>query len=157
MGLRGLPRFSGSISGAKAKARGRREDQVATTAKPTDRHPPLGAIQTSLTGSRTCSALGVSVTGHAPVLALCRALVAAGHDPGRALHAFRGATLCLKVRSIDESSRLTVEDDRHGTPRFRLKRDRGYGAGAPIDQNDQTVGSPTPAPAEGTPSSSKAQ
>jgi hypothetical protein len=33
------------------------------------------------------------------VLALCRKLIEAGCDPGRGLHAFRGAMLALRVRS----------------------------------------------------------
>jgi hypothetical protein len=67
------------------------------------------------------------------LLALCRALVTAGHDPNRPLHAYRGGVLCLCVRSIGEGARLTVEDDRHGRPRLRRWRNRAqrYGA-APL-------------------------
>ena len=46
--------------------------------------------------------------GYFPVLALCRALVGAGYDPGRPLHVYRGKTLALTVRSIGEGARLRV-------------------------------------------------
>jgi hypothetical protein len=68
--------------------------------------------------------------GAAPALALCRKLVEAGHDPAPALEAYRGETLCLHIRSIGEAAGLTVEDSRHGTPRFR----RWHGAGAGVTQ-----------------------
>jgi hypothetical protein len=37
---------------------------------------------------------------------MCRKLVAEGYDPRRALEAYRGDMLCLKVRSIGEASKL---------------------------------------------------
>jgi hypothetical protein len=46
------------------------------------------------------------------VLALCRALVEAGHDPATPLEAYRGSTLCLRVRSIGEGAKLTVDESR---------------------------------------------
>jgi hypothetical protein len=76
-----------------------------------------GIIRAELKGSNCCEALGVTARGHAPVLDLCRALVAAGHDPHRPLHAYRGDVLALKIRSIAEGAKLTVRDDRAG-PRF---------------------------------------
>ena len=90
------------------------------------------AIFAELIGSNTCTAAGVTVVDHAPVLALCRALVTAGQDSNRPLHAYRGDVLCLCVR-IGEGVRLTVEDDRHGRPRLRRwrNRPRRYGA-APL-------------------------
>ena len=91
-------------------------------------------IRASLTGSDCCSALGITKLGHVPVLGLCRALIAAGHDPTRPLHAYRGDVLALAVRSIAKGSRLTIEDDRHGRPRLRLWRDRGCGARLPAAQ-----------------------
>ena len=91
------------------------------------------AIFAELIGSNTCTAAGVTVVDHAPVLASCRVLVTAGHDPNRPLHAYRGDVLCLRVRSIGEGARLTIEDDRHGRPRLRRwrNRPRRYGA-APL-------------------------
>ena len=78
------------------------------------------AIVAQITGSNRCDAEGLTVTGHAPVLAMCRRLIEAGYDPARPLHAYRGDTLCLKVRSIGEGAKLTVrEDNREG---LRLAR-----------------------------------
>jgi hypothetical protein len=89
-------------------------------------------IQGRLIGSDYCEAEGITAYACAPVLALCRALIEAGHDPERALHAYRGGVLALIVRSIGEGARLTVEDDRHGRPRLRRWRNgnRGCGAGS---------------------------
>jgi hypothetical protein len=42
----------------------------------------------------------------------------AGHDPATPLEAYRGSTLCLRVRSIGEGAALTVKDGRDGKPRF---------------------------------------
>jgi hypothetical protein len=91
------------------------------------------AIFAELIGSNACTAAGVTVVDHAPVLALCRALVTAGQDPNRPLHAYRGDVLCLCVRSIGEGARLAVEDDRYGKPRLRRWRNRAkrYGAAPP--------------------------
>jgi hypothetical protein len=93
-------------------------------------------VRAELIGSHSCTADGLTASGNAPALALCRALLAAGVDPACPLWAYRGAILCLKVRSLGEGAELAVEDGRHGTPRFRRwrKRDEGYGAGSPIRQ-----------------------
>ena len=88
------------------------------------------AIRAELVGSNTCTAAGITVVDHAPVLALCRALVKAGHDPNRPLRAYRGDVFCLRVRSIGEGARLTIEDDRYGRPRLRRWRNRAIGCGA---------------------------
>ena len=94
------------------------------------------AIFAELIGSNTCTAAGITVVDRAPVLALCRALVTAGQDPNRPLHAYRGDVLCLCVRSIGEGARLAVEDDRHGRPRLRRWRNRArrYGAASLVRQ-----------------------
>jgi len=76
-------------------------------------------IRAELTGCNTCTALGISVRAAAPVLAICRSLVAAGHDPHKPLHVYRGDVLCLIVRSIGEGAGLAVADDRLGRPKFR--------------------------------------
>ena len=85
------------------------------------------AIRAELISSTSCTAVGITVVDHAPVLALCRALVTAGQDPNRPLHAYRGDVLCLRVRSIGQAAQLTVEDDRHGRPRLRRWRNRSRG------------------------------
>jgi hypothetical protein len=43
---------------------------------------------------------------------MCRKLIEAGYDPDRPLHAYRGDVLCLKVRSIGEGAKLTVDESR---------------------------------------------
>ena len=73
-------------------------------------------IRAEITGSTRCTALGFVGQGDAPVLALCRLLVAAGYDPGTPLHAYRGDVLALRVRSIGEAAQLQISSD---PPRFR--------------------------------------
>jgi hypothetical protein len=91
-------------------------------------YPVIG----ELSGSDTCSAAGITATGNAPILALCRQLLQAGLNPDQALEIYRGAILCLKVRSIAAGAQLTVEDDNRGTPRFRPWRG---GAASLVRQN----------------------
>jgi hypothetical protein len=83
------------------------------------------AIRARLVGSNTCSAAGKTAIGPAPVLALCRQLVAAGLDGNLALEVYRGDTLALFVRSIGKATTLTVrESTRDGRPRLaRLSSD----------------------------------
>jgi hypothetical protein len=99
------------------------------------------AIRADLIGSNTCTAASIAVVDHAPVLALCRALVAAGQDPNRPLRAYRGDVLCLRVRSIGEGAQLVVEVDRRGRPRLRRWRNRvqGYGAAPSVRQIGDTA------------------
>jgi hypothetical protein len=93
-------------------------------------------IVATLVGANRCSGEGITVRGHAPVLDLCHALIRVGHDPKLALNAFRSGVLALVVRSIGEGARLTVADDRHGTPRLRRRQERRerYAAGSLISQ-----------------------
>jgi hypothetical protein len=85
----------------------------------------LPPIHAQLIGSKTCSAAGKTAAGSAPVLALCRQLLAAGFDPSRPLEVYRATTLALYVRTIGEAANLTVrESTRDGRPRFaRLSSD----------------------------------
>jgi hypothetical protein len=66
----------------------------------------MSIIRAEIKGENTCTALGITARAEAPVLKLCRLLVAAGHDPCLALHAYRGDVLCLKVSSIGEGARF---------------------------------------------------
>ena len=68
-------------------------------------------IRAALIGSDRCEAEGISVCGGAPVLALCRKLVSAGHAPRRPLHAYRGNVLAWRVRSIGEGAQLAIAGD----------------------------------------------
>src|SRR6516225_7670285 len=49
-----------------------------------------GVIRAELFGDGTAAAAGITMTGSAPILALCRKLVAAKHDPDQSLAAYRG-------------------------------------------------------------------
>jgi hypothetical protein len=89
---------------------------------------PIAAV---LVGNE-CTSDSIRGRGAAPSLALCRALVGAGYDPGRPLHVYRGEVLSFIVRSIGEGSRYGVEDDRHGKPRLRCWRAKGCGGAAKI-------------------------
>jgi hypothetical protein len=106
-----------------------------------------GPVRATLVGSDRCDAEGISARGYAPVLDLCRELVADGFNPASPLEAWRGEILCLRVRSIGEGARLTVADDRHGTPRLRRRQERpqGYAAGSPVAPNANGRGAATPA------------
>src|SRR5262245_24936002 len=75
-------------------------------------------ITAELAGSNTCTAVGITVTGNAPVLMLCRRLLEAGRDPDQALEVYRGATLALRIRSIGEGARLTVKEPNRGRAHF---------------------------------------
>ena len=77
------------------------ETNLSTIAK----QAPIRAV---LIGTDRCGAEGLSVRTNAPVLALCRKLVASGIDPQRPLHAYRGEMLCLRVRSLAEAARLKI-------------------------------------------------
>ena len=94
-------------------------------------------IRADLIGSNQASAIGIVASGHAPVLALCRRLIAAGHHPSAPLEAYRGSTLCLRVRSIGEGGRLTVEESNIGRPRFVRHRRRMSGAAPPVEPNGE--------------------
>ena len=94
-------------------------------------------VTATLYGDNVAAACGISVQARAPALALCRALIVAGHDPAVALHAYRGDTLALKVHSIGEGAKLAVGDSRIGKPVFRRWRDRAESsvAAPPIASN----------------------
>jgi hypothetical protein len=93
------------------------------------------AICAELIGSDTASAAGISVTAYTPLLELCRRLIAAGHDLATPLHAYRGLTLCLKVRSIGEAARLRISPAGVGFKRLP----RGSTA-SPIAEKRRPVG-----------------
>jgi hypothetical protein len=84
-------------------------------------------IIAKITGSDTCTALGLTAQSSSPVLLLGRRLADAGHDPATAMQVFRGDTLALIVRSIGEAARLRVGG--HGVG---FERDLECGAGPPM-------------------------
>jgi hypothetical protein len=81
-------------------------------------------IRAELIGSDACSAAGITIRSSAPVLALCRRLIAAGHDPATPLEAYRGETLCLCVRSIGQGAQLKVDVGPTGRPFFKREKAR---------------------------------
>ena len=94
--------------------------------KPKSKH-----VVARIIGSARCEALDIVASGHAPVLTLCRELLAVGLDPDSAFDVFRGATLALRVRSIREGAKLAVEDNKNGRPYFRIARSQRVGAASP--------------------------
>jgi hypothetical protein len=76
-------------------------------------------IRAEIVGTDQCHAEGIGVRGGAPVLAICRKLTAAGFDPGRPLHAFRGNVLCLVIRSVGEAARFVVDERRMALARWK--------------------------------------
>jgi hypothetical protein len=79
----------------------------------TKRSTASNSVIAHLSGSSTCTGAGVTVHGPAPVLGLCRQLLAAGLDPDQAMDVYRGATLALRVRSLRQAARLEING--HGT------------------------------------------
>ncbi|HEY9460915.1 MAG TPA: hypothetical protein VIR04_08950, partial [Paralcaligenes sp.] len=68
------------------------------------RNTPADVLTAHLTGDNMCRMGGIYPRqGSAPVLALCRELIAAGYDPSAQLQVYRGSTLCLLVRSVGEA------------------------------------------------------
>jgi hypothetical protein len=67
------------------------------------------AIIAELSSDTFASALNFTVRSPSPVLALCRKLVDSGtYGSSIPLDAYRGATLCLRVRSIGEGAALAI-------------------------------------------------
>jgi hypothetical protein len=93
------------------------------------------AIRAELRGSTEATALGITARCHAPVLELCRRLIAAGADPDARLECYRDGTPALVIRSLGAGAALAVENDRLGRPRFVRRRPRGDGAAPPTRQN----------------------
>jgi hypothetical protein len=85
------------------------------------RDAAAGAIVAKLSGSDTCTALGLTQSP-SPVLALCRKLIVYGFDPAIPVHVFRGDTLALIVRSIAEAARLEINAKGTGFIAYRAVR-----------------------------------
>jgi hypothetical protein len=96
--------------------------------KPAAHNNPLRA---ELGGSTVCTAAGITARGAAPVLALCRQLLAAGLNPDQALEVYRSGVLALRVPSIGEAAGLEVNS--HGTAFVALRKRR---TASPIAPND---------------------
>lgn len=92
---------------------------------------PQAENRAELIGSDECTAAGLTINGRAPVLALCRQLIADGHDPGLPLEVWRGPVLCLRVRSIGEAAQLRVATHGGGFVDARLDAQRPRSCGKP--------------------------
>jgi hypothetical protein len=95
-------------------------------------------IRAELSGSDTCTALGITAQSPSPVLTLCRQLVEAGHDPATPLDAYRGEALALRVRSIDQAARLRIGTSGSGAPIFAYAP--AADTAPPVRQNREAAG-----------------
>lgn len=84
-------------------------------------------VRAELAWSDHATALGLVARSNTPILKLCRMLLEAGYDSSAALEAWRGGTLCLRVRTIGEAARLEVKTAGNGSLMFAP----GRGATAP--------------------------
>jgi hypothetical protein len=81
------------------------------------------SIIAELSSDTYCSALNFTVRSPSPVLALCRKLIESGtYGSSAPLDAYRGDTLCLRVRSIGGAAELRTGVTPTGTPTFRPRQ-----------------------------------
>jgi hypothetical protein len=90
------------------------------------------AIHAELVGSNECRFEGLHARAHSPVTVLCRMLVKAGYDPALPFEAFRGAVLCLCVKSLEAGAALIVHENKDG---LYLSRWRPFLGMAPPSHN----------------------
>jgi len=100
---------------------------------------PCNTVRADLIGSDTCLGAGITATGAAPVLALCRQLLAARLDPDAALEVYRAGILALHVRSLREGARLTVKTAGNGAPVFAVDAAPKGAAAPPIARLDMAA------------------
>jgi hypothetical protein len=99
-----------------------------------DKAGTQATIRAELIGSDQCTAGEITACGPAPILKLCRKLIAAGVDPDTRLVVYRGALACIIVNSIGEAAGLTV--DEHNGPYFARWKPFISSAGSPpVRQN----------------------
>jgi hypothetical protein len=111
---------------------------VEQSSLPGQAHHCRSTIRAELSGSDTCTALGITAQSPSPVLMLCRQLVEAGHDPSAPLDAYRSETLALHVRSIGEAAGLEVNGEGIG---FRPRSQPGR---QPLVSQNRRVATSTP-------------
>jgi hypothetical protein len=121
------------MSHAQPEQRGRTCSNVGQSPAVIQPAKKAQAIFAELIGSDHCSALGMTARSTAPVLGLCRRLIEAGHEPATPLEAWRGPTLCLRIRHIGEAAQL--EPSPRGVGFVRRPGVRG---GPPVTQTVQT-------------------
>jgi hypothetical protein len=96
---------------------------------------PYKTVHADLIGSDTCSGAGITATGAAPVLTLCRQLLVAGLNPDAALTVYRGGVLALRVRSLREGALLAVKTAGNGAPVFTVDAACRGVAASPVRQS----------------------
>ena len=104
-------------------------DRSSPIAKPSSQRSQAVPIRAELVDN-LCTAAGLTARGFAPVIALCRELVAAGFHPSRPLHCYRGDSVALVVCHIGESARLHV-----GTHGVGFEPAPECTGGSPVRQN----------------------
>jgi hypothetical protein len=100
-------------------------------------------IIAQLIGHDRAQAGDIVAHSRSPVLALCRALLAAGANPNSKLECFRGSVLALTVRTIGMGAKLTIKENDWVGPKVvpyePLSRDR---VGRHARQNGEPARSP---------------
>jgi Fe2+ transport system protein FeoA len=114
-----------------------------------NRPVPTATIVAELSGSDTATAVGLTTRAHAPVLALCRRLLAAGFDPNTPLKVYRRSVLCLHIRSLGEAAALEVRPSGTGAPTF-VRRET-VRAGPPVAFQQPPAPFPSERPSERLP------
>jgi hypothetical protein len=93
-----------------------------------------------LIGDDRAQAGDIVARSRSPVLALCRALLAAGANPNSKLECFRGSVLALTVKTIGIGAKLTIKENDWVGPKVvpyePLSRDR---VGRHARQNGERV------------------
>src|SRR5262245_29138065 len=90
-------------------------------------------LRAELIGSSTCIAVNITTTGSAPVLAICRELLAAGVDPDTALDVCYGTGWVqgqsTPAAQFTADANVSGNRNRHNSPRLTDDRDSygGYG------------------------------
>lgn len=75
-------------------------------------------IEATKTGPGVVEAAGLTVKHRTPTLALCRALLAAGHDDGPMVVRDTAGQALMTVRSIAEAADMSVMENANNGPRF---------------------------------------
>jgi hypothetical protein len=126
---------------ARCSLHQRRQKEFRQMSSYTKADAPCNTVRADLIGSDTCSGGGITATSAAPVLALCRTLLAAGLDPDAAMEVYRAGTLALRVRSLREGAQLTVKTAGNGAPIFAVDAACRGAAAPPIARRapDQSI------------------
>jgi len=108
----------------------------------------ITTINATLFRSKVCTADGITARGVAPILGLCRRLIAAGYAPGSELECFRDGVLAVRIRTIGEGAALEVNGEADGFRPFRGPAPAPY-VRSPVLVRPEVP--PAPAPELGVP------